>query len=160
MSERNQASVDARADAGVSDFGVHAVGKVDRTSAERQGDHATLRGEHEDLVLVEIGLQALHELGRVGDFALPVDDPVEPVDVGRFVAGLVRPVGGHSPLGPLMHFAGSDLDLERFAARPDHRGVEALVQVELGHRHVVLEAPHDRLPVPVDAAEGRVAILH
>ena len=160
MGERDQASVDAGADAGVADLGVHAVGEVDRARAEWQRDHATLRSEHEDLVLVEVGLETLHELGRIGDFALPVDDAVEPVDVGCLVAGLVRPVGSHSPLGPLVHLARADLDLEWFSTRADHGGVEALVQVELGHRHVVLEAPHDRLPVPVNAAEGRVAILH
>ena len=66
----------------VADLGVHGVGEVDRGRPERQGDHPPLRREDEHLVLLEVGLQALHELGRVGDVGLPVDDAVEPVDVG------------------------------------------------------------------------------
>ena len=72
---------------------------------------------------------------------------------------LVRPVRGDAPLGPLVHLAGADLHLDRPALRPDHRGVQALVEVELGHRDVVLEATHHRPPTTVDAAERGVAVL-
>ena len=65
----------------VADLGVHGVGEVDRRRPDRQRDDPALRREHEDLVLLEVGLQVLHELRRVGDLGLPVDDPVEPVDV-------------------------------------------------------------------------------
>ena len=77
--------------------------------------------------------------------------------VGRAV--LVRPVGGDAPLGPLVHLAGADLHLDRLAHRADDRGVQALVEVELGHRDVVLEPPHHRPPPTVDAAERGVAVL-
>ena len=73
---------------------------------------------------------------------------------------LVRPVRGDAPLGPLVHLAGADLHLDRLAGRPDDRGVQALVEVELGHRDVVLEPAHHRPPAPVDAAERGVAVLH
>ena len=63
--ERHEAPVDPRADAGVAHLGVHGVGEVDRRGTNRQRDDPPLRREDEDLVLLEIGLQGLHELGRV-----------------------------------------------------------------------------------------------
>ena len=64
----------ARADATVADLGVDRVREVDRRRARRQRDDLALRREDEDLVLFEVDLQALHELGRVGRLLLPVDD--------------------------------------------------------------------------------------
>ncbi len=157
--ERHQAAVDLGADARVPDLGVHGVGEVDRGRPDRQRDHPTLRGEHEDLVLLEVGLQVLHELRRVGDLGLPVDDAVQPVDVAGRRVVLVGEVGGDAPLGPLVHLARADLDLDRLAGRTDDRGVQALVEVELGHRDVVLEPTDDGSPPTVDAAERGVAIL-
>ncbi len=72
---------------------------------------------------------------------------------------LVEPVRGDPELGGLVHVEGADLDLEGLAARADHRGVQRLVEVELGHRDVVLEAPRDGLPDGVDDAHGAVAVL-
>jgi hypothetical protein len=158
--ERNQTTVDPSTDAGVADLGVHRIGEVDGARSQWKGHHPPLGCEHEDLVLIQIGLQVLHELGRVDDVALPIDDPVQPVDVGGLGPVLVRPVGGDSPLGPLVHLATANLDLQRLATGPDDRGVEALVQVELGHGHVVLEPTDDGLPPAVYASECRVAILH
>jgi hypothetical protein len=68
-------------------------------------------------------------------------------------------VGGHAVLGALVHLRGPDLDLERLALRPDHRGVQRLVQVELRHRDVVLDATLHRLPHGVDRPERGVAVL-
>ncbi len=160
MVERHEPAVDLGADAGVADLGVHGVGEVDRRRPDRQRHDATLRREHEDLVLLEVGLQALHELRRVGDLGLPVDDAVQPVDVVGRRAVLVGPVGGDAPLRPLVHLAGPDLHLDGLAVGPDDRRVQALVEVELGHRDVVLEAAHHRPPAPVDAPERGVAVLH
>ena len=50
--------------------------------------------------------------------------------------------------------------LERLSTGSDHRCVEALIQVELGHRDVILETSHDGFPSSVDATERRVAVLH
>ncbi len=79
--QRHEPSVDLGADAGVTDLGVHGVGEVDAGRADGQRDHPPFRGEDEHLVLLEVGLQVLHEGRRVGDVGLPVDDPVQPVDV-------------------------------------------------------------------------------
>ena len=116
--------------------------------------------ENEHLVLLEVGLQVLHEGCRIGDVGLPVDDAVQPVDVAGGAVVLVRPVRGDAPLGALVHLDGPDLHLDDLAARPDDRGVQALVEVELRHRDVVLEPAHHRLVTAVDATERGVAILH
>ena len=56
--ERHQPAVDPRADAAVPDLGVDRVGEVDRRRAGRQRDDLALRREDEDLVLLEVDLQA------------------------------------------------------------------------------------------------------
>ena len=159
--ERHQAAVDPGPDAGVADLGVDGVGEVDRRGALGQGDHPALRGEDEDLVLLEVDLQVGHELGGVGGLGLPVDDAVQPGQVGgAAVVVLVVPVGGDAVLGPLVHLLGADLHLERLALGPHHRRVQRLVEVELGHGDVVLEPPLHRLPRGVDGAQRGVAVLH
>ncbi len=159
--ERDQAPVDPGADAGVADLGVDGVGEVDRRGVDRQRDDLALRGEDEDLVLLEVDLQPLHELVGVAGLGLPVDDAVEPGHVDRVrVAVLVGPVGGDALLGPAVHLPRADLHLDRLALRPDHRRVQRLVEVELGHGDVVLEPALDRLPRGVDRPQRRVAVLH
>ena len=81
-------------------------------------------------------------------------------DALRAVDVLVLPVRGHALLGASVHLPGADLHLEGLALGAHDRGVEALVQVELGHRHVVLEPALHRLPRGVDGSEGGVAVLH
>ena len=58
-----------------------------------------------------------------------------------------------------MHLARTDLELDRAPFGPDHRRVQRLVEVELGHRDVVLEATLDRPPERVDRTQGAIAIL-
>ncbi|CAH0296592.1 hypothetical protein SRABI128_04048 [Microbacterium sp. Bi128] len=53
---------------------------------------------------------------------------------------------------------GEDLDFHRLAAGTDHRGVQRLVHVELGHRDVVLEPPGQGVPARVHRAQGRVTV--
>src|SRR4029077_16163195 len=72
--ERHQAPVDPGPDAAVADLGVDGVGEIDRGGTDRHGDDVALRGEDEPLVLLEIELQRLEELGGVGGLLLPVDD--------------------------------------------------------------------------------------
>ena len=50
-------------------------------------------------------------------------------------------MGGHPVLGPGVHFDGAYLELHLLALRTHDSGVERLVEVELGHGHVVLEPP-------------------
>ena len=66
---------------------------------------------------------------------------------------------GDAELRTPVHVPCADLDLDRLAARPDHRGVQALVHVELGHGDVVFEAPRHRAPPRVHGTEHGVAVL-
>ena len=103
---------------------------------------------------------AMNSVG-IGGLGLPVDDAVQPRQVGgAAVVVLVVPVGGHAVLGPLVHLEGADLHLEGLALGPHHRRVQRLVEVELGHGDVVLEPPLHRLPRGVDGAQRGVAVLH
>ncbi len=142
--ERDQPVVDLRPDAAVTDVGVDPVGEVERRRAGRQVLDVALRGEHEDLVLEDVELDPLDELGRVGDLALPVHQLAEPGQLGVVLAIgpaalLVAPVGGDAHLADLVHGVGPDLDLEGLALGRDDRRVEALVEVVLGDRDVVVE---------------------
>ena len=64
----------------MADVGVDAIGEVERCRARRQVLDVALRGEDEDLVLEDVELDALDELGRVrlGHVALPVHELTQP----------------------------------------------------------------------------------
>ena len=62
--------------------------------------------------------------------------------------------------GSLVHFAGPDLELHLLGLGADNRGVQGLVEIELGHGHVVLEPTLHWLPGGVDSAQGAVAVAH
>ena len=59
-----------------------------------------------------------------------------------------------------MHLIGSDLNFHWPAVSSDHRRVKTLVQVELRHCDVVLEAPHHGTPIPVNATESCVTVFN
>ena len=59
-------------------FGVLG-GHLHRRGRPRQGDDVALRGEHEDLVGLQVEAQAVEELPRVGRLLLPVEDLAEPL---------------------------------------------------------------------------------
>ena len=75
--QRHDVAVDLGADAAVADVGVDGVGEVERGRARREVLHLALRREDEDLVLEEVDLQRLEELGRVL-FALGLDQLPQP----------------------------------------------------------------------------------
>src|SRR6185503_7568785 len=161
--ERDEPVVDLRPDRPVTDIGVDPVGEVERGRAGRQVLDVALWGEHEDLVLEDVELDALDELRRVADVALPVHQLAEPGQLRVVLAValrafLVAPVGGDADLADLVHRLGPDLDLEGLAVERDHRRVERLVEVVLGDRDVVVELARDRPPQGVDDAERRVAV--
>ena len=62
--QRQHATVDLGADAGVAHLAVHGVGEVDRRRAARQGDQLALGREAEHLVLEQLQLGVLQELFR------------------------------------------------------------------------------------------------
>jgi hypothetical protein len=119
---------------------VHGIGEVDRGRASGKGLDVSGRGEDEHLVLVEVQLEIGQEL--LGVFGLEEGaDIADPGNVHRRGAFLVSPVSSDPRLGQAVHLGGADLHFERLSVRADHGGVEALIEVDLRHRHEILEAP-------------------
>ena len=146
--------------AGMSDVGVDGVGEVDQRGPQRKGHHPALWREDVDLVEFQIGLQVGHEGAGVLRLGLPLHDPTQPGHLVARRVGLVVPVGGHPVLGPGVHLVGTYLELHLLALGADDGGVQRLVQVELGHGHVVLEAPLHRFPGGMDGAQRGIAVAH
>src|SRR6185436_11270330 len=162
--ERHHLAVDARADALMSDVGVHGVREVDRRRAARERLHLPLGRERVDLLGVELDLQVLDELLRIAHFLLVLDQLPHPLEVPLVAliadaAFLVLPVRRDALFGPAVHLDGADLDFERRAAVADDRGVQRLVAVGPRHRDEVLDAAGHRLPGLMNDAERRVAVL-
>ena len=131
----------------LADLDVDREGEVDRRRAAREDAHVALGGEDVDLVLEEVDLHALEELGRVLELLLPLHELAEPAEALRVlrvdaaaVLLLVLPVRGDAALGDAVHVVRADLDLDALAPGPDDRRVERLVHVRLRQRDVVLEA--------------------
>src|SRR5690625_247099 len=162
VAERDDLAVHARAHAAVAHLSVHRVGEVDGRRAARQVDHVAGRGEDEHALGEQVALDGVDEgpgtLGRI----VHVDQLLHPAEplldlVGVLDALLICPVGGDTELGDLMHAARADLHLDGLALQANHRSVQRLVAVRLGHRHVILEAPRDGRPQRVDDAQRPVA---
>ena len=165
--QRHQPPVHPGADGTVTDLGVDGVREVDRCRTLGQGVHVTLGGEGVDLGGVDLEPQRVEELPRVRGLPLPVEQLPHPGEVRTVTVGggrdalaalLVLPVRRDTELGPLVHLVGADLQLHRAALRPQHRGVQGLVHVELRHRDVVLEPARERVPADVHHPEGRIAV--
>ncbi len=145
--------------------GVDQEGEVNRRRPLGQLLHVAFRGEHEDLVLVEVHLEELEEfLGGVG-VLLELEELAEPGEVPVNLAllpplALVQPVGRDAVLGGPVHVLGPDLDLIEVPPGPEDRGVERLVGVGFGARDVVLDALLERGPAVVDDAEHVIALRH
>ena len=161
----DQPVVDLGADRAVADVGVDPVREVERRGTRRQVLDVAARGEHEDLILEDVELDALDELRgvRLADVALPLHELPQPGELGVVVAlglgpFLVAPVGGDPDLRHLVHGVGPDLDLERLAVERDDGRVERLVEVVLGDGDVVVELAGDGTPERVDDAQRRVAV--
>src|SRR5258706_16023476 len=75
--ERDEPVVDLRADRSMADVGREPIGEVERCRVRREVLDVSLRGEDEDLVLEDVELDALDELRRVADVALPVHELAE-----------------------------------------------------------------------------------
>ena len=173
VGQRHDLSVDLGAHATVSDVGVDLVGEVERRGARSQGLDLALGREHEHLVLEQVDLERFHELARVAQILLPVDQRSQPLEPGLRVAhargggrlataavALVDPVRGDPVFGQIVHLARPDLDLQRPALGPDDRRVQRLIHVRLRHRDEVLEPSGQRFPQRMDLAERAVAVLH
>ena len=59
-----------------------------------------------------------------------------------------------------VHVPRADLNLHRLAAGADHRGVQALVHVELRHGDIVFETAGNRVPPRMHGTQRRIAVLN
>lgn len=164
VGEGDDAAVDLGPHHVVAHLGVDVVGEVHGGRPLGQVDDAALGGEDEDPAAEEVLGHRLHELPGAGELLLPLLDALQPGDPPLDLLGvgeplLIEPVGGDAVLGHAVHLPGADLHLQGQATRGDHRGVEALVAVGLGHGDVVLDPAGDGLPEGVDQAEDVVADL-
>ena len=109
--QRDDVAVDLGADAAVADVGVDRVGEVERGRAGGEVLDLALRREDEDLVLEQVDLQRLEELGRVLVALRPRPAAAARSSSragGRLCAALlVGDVGGDAVLGEIVHLARS-----------------------------------------------------
>ena len=163
MAQRHHAPVHLGADAGVADFGVHAVGEVDGCGVARQNYNFAFGRESVDLFGIKIDLQRGKKFVGITDVALPLNHLPQPREALFILRGdgavFVFPVGGDAFLRHLMHFLGADLDFKRRAVFGDHRGMQRLVKVGTRHGNEILDAPWNRPPEVMDDAKHGVAIL-
>ena len=121
--QRHEAAVDLRSDTSMTDLGVHCVCEIDRRRPLGQRLDVPCRCGDEHLVLVEVHLQLIEELDRVGgELFERVQAPLPP-HVG-LLRLLVPPVSSNTGFGQLVHLTGADLDFEGLAVLADHRRVE------------------------------------
>ncbi len=164
VAEGNHASVDLRAGAIVSDFGVNGISEVYGRGLARQDQDLALGRKGVNLLGIEIDFQGGKEFVGIGDVALPLYDLTEPRQA-LFVFGgdgavLVFPVGGDAFLAHLVHFFGANLDFKGLAGLGDDGGVQGLVKVGPRHGDEILDTAGHGTPQVVDDAENGVAILH
>src|SRR5512139_2245634 len=161
--ERHHRTVDLGAAAAMTQIGVHGISEVHRRGTAVERHHPSLRSQHVDLVLEQLGPELFGEFAAVGDVVLPLQDAPEPGDLFLVLrvlpaSFLVAPVRGYAELRVAVHVEGADLHLERAVLGADHRGVQRTVVVALRLRDVVVELARDRLPQVVHQAQYRVAV--
>ena len=163
VAQRNHASVDFRADAGVTDFGVNGIGEIDRRGIARKHHDFALRREGVNLFGIEIDFQRGQKFVGIADIALPLDHLPQPCQallvLRRDRAVFIFPVGGDSFLGHLVHLFGANLDFERRSIFRDDRSVQRLIKIGPRHGDEIFNAPRHRPPDVVNDAEHRVTIL-
>ena len=162
--QRNHLAVDARADALVTDVGVHGVREVDWRRAPRERLDQPLRRERVHLFGVQLDFQVLNEFLRIADLLLVLEQLPHPLEVPLVAliadaSFLVLPVRGDALLGHPVHLDRPDLHFEGRPAFADDRRVQRLIPVGPRHRDEVFDASRHRRPRLVDDAERPVAVL-
>ena len=163
--ERDHAAVDLRADGLVAEVGVDAVGEVERRRARGQVEHVALGRIDEDLVVEDVGLDALHELVGAGEVALPVEELAQPGDALLVLAAVAASLCSASERRRRTRRRGACRACGSGfrAARPPTRhdgGVQRLVHAVFRVGDVVVELARDGAPERVDDAERVVAVGH
>ncbi|RMT54308.1 hypothetical protein ALP46_05441 [Pseudomonas amygdali pv. myricae] len=150
--QRRQPAVDPASNAAVADVGVYRIGEIHRRGAFGQLHDPAFGRENVNLVREQVDLDAFNELQRVARTLLHFQhtlDPLPGTGMSAFwllvVAGFVQPVCSDAVVGHLFHFAGANLDFDRYAMHTEQGRMQGLVAVGLGDRDVVLEAAGQRL---------------
>ena len=73
---------------------------------------------------------------------------------------LIQPVGSDAVLGLLVHFVGSNLNLERTGRGADNRRVKRLVVIDLGHGDIVFKTTGHGMPQGMHGTKRGIAIAH
>jgi len=101
----------------VADFGMDGIGEVYRRGPDGQTDDIAIGGEDEDLGVVQVLAQSLHELPRVVGVGGPFQHRAQPPEllvkraVGIELFTFVTPVGSDAVLADPVHLAGANLNL-------------------------------------------------
>ena len=163
VTQRHHAAVDLGSNAGVPDFSVNGVGKVDRCSIARKHNNFAFRREGVNLFGIKIDFQRRKKFIGIADIALPLNhlpQPGKPLLVlRRDRAVFIFPVRCDAFLGHLVHLFGANLDFERRSVFCDDRGVQRLIEVGPRHGDEILDAPRHRTPDVVNDAQHCVAVL-
>ena len=67
---------------------------------------------------------------------------------------------GNAELSTTVHVPRTNLNLDRLAARTNHRGVQALIHVKLRHGNVILETTWNRVPTRMHRTQRGITILN
>ena len=138
LSEGYRLAVDLSAHAGVADARVDVVGEVEHCGAFLEVQQVALRGEHINLVFLQIGGKLVHQLQVVVAFQCGTDVGKPFVNASfSLLDALVAPVCRESVLGDIVHSFGSDLHLHPFLFWSQNGGVQTLVSVALRHAEPV-----------------------
>ena len=118
LSEGYRLAVDLSAHAGVSDARVDVVGEVEHRGTFREVQQVALRGEHINLVFLQVGGKLVHQLQVVVAFQGGTDVGKPFVNASfSLLDALVAPVCSQSVFGDIVHSFGSDLDFYPFLLR-------------------------------------------
>ena len=148
----------------MANFGVNSVGKINRGCSRRKPDDFAFRGEYVNLFGADFKSQSIKELPWVLSLRLPIRKVLKPDHV-IFCGGLrcaslllVLPMGSNTEFRTIVHFGCSNLNLNRTTCRPNHCGVERLIQIELRHCNVIFESARYRIPMGMNGTQNRITI--
>ena len=130
------------------------VGEVEHRGTFREVQQVALRGEHINLVFLQVGGKLVHQLQVVVAFQGGTDVGKPFVNASfSLLDALVAPVCSQSVFGDIVHSFGSDLDFYPFVLRSQHGGVQTLVSVALRHAEPVAHTLWVRLIHVCDQGE-------
>ena len=163
--ERDEAAVDHCTPATMAYLAVDLIGKIDRRGALGQIDDVPFGGENVDAIGENVALHRVYELASVVYLLSPIGSLAQPSDLGleggvAWDPLFVAPMSSDPIFGDLMHLLGTNLYLKGLAIEADHGCVQRLIQVALGHGHIVIKLSRDRPPDAVQGAQHVIAELH